>query len=96
MDNKEPVTVPFVVYESAMEKADRQQNRLIIIIGVLIALLFFSNVFWLIAWNQYDYVDDYSVEVDTGEDGDVNYIGNNGDINNGTVNSTQAKEQETQ
>lgn len=44
---------------------------------------------------QYDYVDDYSVELDSGDGGNANYIGNDGDIYNGEGNSTQEKEQNT-
>lgn len=95
MAEKEPVSVPFIVYESATEKADRQQLRLVVVICILIALLFLTNAFWIVAWNSYDYVDDYSFEVDTGDNGDVNYIGNNGDINNGTIDSTTQTEQNT-
>ena len=106
MSDKEPLVpdyiksgtlsaVPFVVYESAMEKADRQHRRLIAIIIVLISLLFVANVLWLIAWNSYDYVDDCSVELDAGDGGTANYIGNNGDIYNGTDNGTQKAEQDT-
>lgn len=89
MAEKEPMTVPFIVYESATEKADRQQKRLIIIIAVLISLLFLTNALWLIAWNSYDYIDDCSVDIDAGDGGNANYIGNNGDIYNGENNSTE-------
>ena len=92
---KLPLTVPFVVYESATEKADRQQRRLVGIIVVLIALLFLTNALWIVAWNNYDYVDDYSVDVDAGDGGNANYIGNDGDIYNGTSNGTKKTEQDT-
>lgn len=95
MAEKEPVSVPFIVYESATEKADRQQKRLVVIIIILISLLFLTNAVWIIAWNSYDYVDDYSVDLDAGEGGNANYIGNDGDIYNGTGNSTQKTEQNT-
>lgn len=94
MGDKEPISVPFVVYESAMEKADRQHRRLVTIIIIIISLLFVSNALWLVAWNSYDYVDDYSIDVDAGDGGTANYIGNNGDIYNGTDNSTQEPEQD--
>lgn len=100
MEKQEPIAVPFFVYESAMEKSDRQQKRLVALIGVLIGLvvllsglLFLSNMLWLKAWNSYDYTDDYSIDVDAGEGGTANYIGKNGDITNGTNNSTEKAEQ---
>ena len=94
MAEREPVTVPFIVYESVTEKADRQQKRLIVIIGILIGLLFLTNALWLIAWNSYDYVDDYSVELEADDGGNANYIGRDGDINNGKGNGTQETEQD--
>ena len=70
--------IAFERMQSKDEKNDRWRNITII---VLIVLLVITNAMWLIAWNQYDYVDEYT-EVDSGE-GDINYIGHNGDINNG-------------
>ena len=95
MAEREPISVPFVVYESATEKADRQQKRLVVIIVILIGLLFLTNALWLIAWNSYDYVDEYSVDVDADDGGNANYIGNNGDIYNGTSNGNTQAEQDT-
>ena len=74
--------IAFERMQAKDEKNDRWRNITII---VLIVLLVITNAMWLWAWNQYDYVDEYSeIEMDTGEGGDNNYIGNNGDINNGT------------
>lgn len=85
-------TVPFVVYESAMEKGDRQQKRLVVVILVLIALLFASNAVWLYSWLQYDYVDEYEFTAEQDGEG-VNIIGG-GDISYGADgNSTQETEQ---
>ena len=61
------------------------------LIAILIAviLLFASNAMWLWAWMQYDYgtlSDEYSVELET-SDGNANYIGQDGDIYNGTSES---------
>lgn len=77
--------------QSKDEKNDRWRNLTII---VLIVLLVVTNAMWLVAWNQYDYVDDYtSIAVD--DDSDVNYIGHNGDINNGSTNNTQNTDKDT-
>ena len=89
---KHEMTIPYIAYESILDKGDRQHKRMIIVIIVLIFLLLATNLMWLIAWNQYDYVDDY-VEVDGG-DGIANYIGDDGDFNYGT-NSTQAENEDT-
>lgn len=94
MTDKELMTIPYIVYESTLEKEDRQHKRLVVIIVILIALLFVSNAMWIYFWNTYDYVDD-EVMVNAEDDGTANYIGNNGDINNGVCLPTQA-EQNTQ
>lgn len=84
MDNeRKELTVPYIAYESALDKADRQHKRMIVIIFALVVLLVLSNVVWIIAWNQYDYVDGYEIDVDSEGGGYANFIGNNGDIDNG-------------
>lgn len=81
MENE--TNIPYIVFESSLAREERQQKRLTIIIIVLIVLLFLTNLFWVIAWNQYDYVDE-GVDIDLdSRDGNANFIGNDGDINNG-------------
>lgn len=81
MDNER--NIPYIVYESSLAREERQQKRLIVVIIVLIILLFATNLIWMIAWNQYDYIDE-GVDIDLdAESGNANYIGNDGDINNG-------------
>lgn len=76
--------VPYIVYESAQTRLERVNKSLIIALIVSIALGFVSNMAWLYAWNQYDYSgEDTQIDVDA-KDGVANYIGNDGDINNGT------------
>lgn len=87
MNNNNNMTVPYIVYESALDRGERRDKRHTIVIILLIVLLVVTNAMWLIAWNQYDYVDDYSVDVRSGNGGNANYIGGNGDINNGERNS---------
>ena len=92
-DNKQMMMIPYVVYESMLTKEDTQQRRMIYVIILLIVLLLVTNVIWLVAWDQYDYVDDYT-NVDGGN-GVANYIGDDGDINYGT-NNTQNENQDAQ
>ena len=54
---------------------------------VAVCMLFASNAAWLYCWCQYDYSSD-EVIVDA-EDGIANYIGNDGDIVNGTDYSSE-------
>ena len=85
--------VPYIVFESSLAREERQQKRMTVIIVVLIFLLFVTNLFWVIVWNQYDYVEE-GIRIESDE-GNANFIGNDGDINNGTDNSSQ-KEKGTQ
>ena len=85
--------VPFYAFESAVARGERSIKRLIIVLAVAIILLFASNAVWLYAWMQYDYVDtseDYSIDLSTKGGGDANYIGNDGDINNGKGSSEES------
>ena len=51
-------------------------------LAIAVVLLFATNAAWLYVWNQYDYESEV-VTVDSEDGGNANYIGNNGDINNG-------------
>ena len=89
-DNKTLATIPFIVYESAVEKADRQHRRLVVVIIVLIALLFASNAIWLYAWLQYDYVEEYEITAEQDGEG-VNIVGG-GDVQYGAESQNQEDE----
>lgn len=87
----QPISVPYVVHESSMARAERQAKRLIAIIILLIVLLVGSNVGWLIYESQFETVETSSEEVvvDAGSNGVANYIGNDGDIYNGENHSKE-------
>ena len=70
--------IAFERMQSKDERNDRWRNIIIIILIVLLAI---TNGMWLYAWNQYDYVSE-DITVD-GEEGNANYIGNDGNIYNG-------------
>lgn len=54
------------------------------IIVILIITIIINNIAWIWYINQFDFVSDYeTVELDTEGEGVNNYIGNDGDINNG-------------
>ena len=74
--------VPYIVHESAMARNERTLKRMIIALAITVVLLFATNAAWLYVWNQYDYESEV-VTVDSEDGGNANYIGNNGDINNG-------------
>ena len=88
------ITMSRIAFERMQAKDEKNGRWRNIIIVMLIILLVVTNAMWLVAWNQYDYVDDYtSIEADDGSN--ANYIGHNGDINNGSSDNTQNTEQDT-
>lgn len=88
MENENNIVMSKYAFERMQAKDEKNDRWRNIIILVLIILLVVTNAMWLVAWNQYDYVD-YAVDMDTGEGGDANYIGNDGDITYGSDYSTQ-------
>lgn len=84
-------TVPYFVYEAEQARSERRDRRHIIALLIAIALIFVSNMAWLISWNMYDY-SDTTISLDSGEGGNANYIGNDGDINNGKDYSKEKNE----
>lgn len=78
---EDKITVPYIVYESAMARSERHIKRLVIALIVAVVMIALTNVAWLYVWNSYEYVGDSQVTVE-GE-GNANYIGNDGDITNG-------------
>lgn len=82
-------SVPYIVYESEQARSERSNKRLIIALIAAITMLFISNFIWLYAWCQYDYA---NITVDSGTSGNANFIGNDGDIHNGTNNGEYPNE----
>lgn len=84
--NSTPASVPYVVHESAMARAERHTKALIWVIVLLIVLLVVSNGAWLWYENQFEVVEETTTETTVTQDnasGYNNYIGNDGDIVNG-------------
>lgn len=81
-ENKIPATVPYQVLKDFKETSTATVKRLWILIVVLAFLLVGANMAWLYAWNSYDYVSE-EIVIDSQDDGNANYIGNDGDIVNG-------------
>ncbi len=77
---KEPDSVPYIVYESAMARADRKEKRMIGVI-VLLIVLFTGTVFgWMYERSQWETVEETSYEVNQeAENGTNNFAG--GDMN---------------
>lgn len=84
MENNDNITMSRIAFERMQAKDERNDRWRNIIIVLLICLLVATNGMWLWAWNQYEYTETTTdVKIDSGEGGN-NYIGHNGDINNGT------------
>ena len=89
------IEMSYYAFEKMQSKDERNDffRNLILILETIVLLVclilwHLDNKHWQELWSQYDYVDDYSIELDSGEGGDANYIGNNGEINYGEDNST--------
>lgn len=80
MENKK---VDFIVYEANEARHERTVKRFIIALIISAILLFAESVFNIWCWYQYDYSSEETITTVDGKDGNANYIGNNGDINNG-------------
>lgn len=58
---KAPASVPYAAFESSMSRADRIIKRLVIALIVTIALIFASNIGWLIYANNGNTNSSYTV-----------------------------------
>lgn len=87
MENNDNVIISRYAFERMQAKDERNDHWRNVIILTLIILLVVTNAMWLVAWNQYDYVDDYSVDMSADDGSNANYIGNDGDIYGGEDNS---------
>lgn len=95
MNDKDIQSVPFVVYEASQARSERRDKRFIIALIIVTAMLFISNLVWVYAWTSYDYSSQESVvTVDSEDGGNASYIGHDGDINNGTSDSSTENQNE--
>ena len=72
-------TVPYIVHEGMMARAERTAKRLWITILLLIVLLVGTNAGWIWYESQFE---DIAISQEN-EDGYNNFVGNDGDIFNG-------------
>lgn len=85
MENNDNIVMSRIAFERMQAKDERNDKWRNIIIVILIILLVATNGMWLWAWNQYEYVDAYSVEMKADDGSNANYIGGDGDITNGGI-----------
>ena len=78
MDDKEKV-ISYIAYESTVSMMERTVRRLWVLVILLIVLLVGTNCAWLYYESQFEY---FTVTQES-ETGTNNFIGNDGEINNG-------------
>ena len=79
--------VPYIVYESAMARAERTIKRLTTIAIVAIILMFVSNAAWIFEWTRFD---TFSYEQIGAGINNVN-LGEQGDVLNGAESEVQTE-----
>lgn len=73
---EEKITVPYIVYESAMARSERHIRRLAIALIVAVVMIAVTNIAWLYYESQFDTVE-YSQDgeginnINTGEQGNI-------------------------
>lgn len=93
-ENSTAASVPYIVFEAEQARHERTIKRLLIGLIVSILVSFAINIAWLVAWCQYDYYDsETTIELDGGDGGNANFIGNDGDIYNGANQSNEESPQ---
>jgi uncharacterized paraquat-inducible protein A len=90
-EEEKMLTVPYVVHQSAAARQERQIRRMWIALIVSIALMFFTNMIWVGVFSSYDYSSE-EIIVDAEDNGNANYIGQDGNIYNGENNSAETQE----
>lgn len=83
------LTVPYVVHEAAVARQERQIKRMWIALIVSVAMLFASNIGWLIFESQFETI---SYEQDGEGIKNVN-LGEQGDLINGAESENQTEEE---
>ena len=81
--------VPYIIFESAQSRMERANKRWCIISVILIILIFATNGAWLYYNSQYDIVKETTTITQENKDGVNNFIGNDGDINNGETDNNE-------
>lgn len=88
-EEEKMLTVPYVVHQSAAARQERQIRRMWIVLIVAVAMLFASNIGWLIYESQFETI---TYEQDGEGINNVNY-GEQGDLNDGAESENQAEEE---
>lgn len=87
---KETTSIPFFVHEGILARFERINKRLWITVILLIILLVGTNAGWI--WYESQFIEQTIEVTQENADGYNNYIGNDGDINNGETNDQNSNE----
>lgn len=91
MEKQMQMSVPYIVHESAQARAERHIRRLVIALIIAIIVIFATNVAWIWYISQYDFTTE-EITLGTDGSGNTNYIGQDGEINNGVHPSGEENE----
>ena len=90
LERKETVeSVPYIVYESAQVRNERNIKRMLIALVLAVVMLFASNLVWIWYINQYDFAN-YEVSTANGGDAYYNELIGDGQINYGESDGAEA------
>lgn len=82
-----PVTMSEAQFELMEERHERRERRFMWLVALLIVLLVLTNLGWIYYESQFETIDDSMIIDQDADGGNNNYIGNSGDIYNGTPNN---------
>lgn len=83
MNDNENKSIPYLAFESVFIRFERINKRLWILCIILVIMLVSTNIAWLYYVQQFE-ITETTITQDN-SDGYNNYIGNDGDIINGTT-----------
>lgn len=85
--------IPYIAYESALARNERTAKRLIVSLIICILLLVISNLAWLYALSNFEYVDEATTTTVTQDGKGQNVYGDNNRVNDGAKNNSSDKTQ---
>lgn len=85
--------IPYIAYEGALARNERTAKRLIVSLIICILLLVISNLAWLYALSNFEYVDEATTTTVTQDGKGQNVYGDNNRVNDGAENSNSDKTQ---
>ena len=89
-EEEKMMTVPYIAHQSAAARQERQIRRMWIVTLFLICALIGTNFAWVVYESSFEeIVTTEEIIVDADDNGNANYIGQDGNIYNGENNSEE-------